>query len=146
MFAPFNTHSQLPVMAGQFLLLMVFLDKAWFSPVGKVLDERDAMIRSKLGEVKDSSGDIDKYAVEAQEILKAARQEVTTMINAKKSAKQSELDAIYNAAKAKVNAEVESSVAALQKESSAVLTKLDAQVEKISSEVLKRVLPAGVNL
>lgn len=24
------------------------LDKLWFSPVGKVLDERDALIRSKL--------------------------------------------------------------------------------------------------
>lgn len=38
----------LPAMAGQFLLLMVMLDKLWFTPVGKVLDERDALIRSKL--------------------------------------------------------------------------------------------------
>lgn len=57
-------------MAGQFLLLMVFLDKTWFSPVGKVLDERDALIRSKLGSVKDNTGDVDKMAAEAQEILK----------------------------------------------------------------------------
>jgi len=31
---------------------MVFLDKFWFTPVGKVLDERDAKIRSLLGDSK----------------------------------------------------------------------------------------------
>ena len=134
------------MMAGEFLLLMVFLDKFWFSPVGKLLDERDSLIRSKLGSVKDNAGDVDKLAMEAQEILRAARQEVTIMINSKKSAKQSELDKVYNAAKAKVNSEVETSIAALEKESAVVLKNLDAQVEKISSEVLKRVLPAGMNL
>eukprot|EP00983_Pelagomonas_calceolata_P030119 943631-Pelagomonas_calceolata.AAC.2 len=35
-------------MMAQFLLLMVMLDKLWFTPVGRVLDERDALIRSKL--------------------------------------------------------------------------------------------------
>jgi F0F1-type ATP synthase membrane subunit b/b' len=62
-------------MAGQFLILMVFLDKFWFGPVGKVLDERDALIRSKLGSVKDNTGDVDKLAAEAQEILKASLRE-----------------------------------------------------------------------
>ncbi len=57
-------------MMGQFLLLMVFLEKFWFTPVGKVLDERDALIRSKLGSVKDNTTDVDKFAAEAQAILK----------------------------------------------------------------------------
>ncbi len=57
-------------MAGQFLLLMFFLEKFWFTPVGKVLDERDALIRSKLSSVKDNTGDVEKFAVEAQDILK----------------------------------------------------------------------------
>jgi hypothetical protein len=63
-------NATLPAMAGQFLLLMVALDKLWFTPVGKVLDERDALIRSKLANVSDNTGDVDKYAQEAQEILK----------------------------------------------------------------------------
>lgn len=142
----FDFNLTLPVMAGQFLLLMVFLDKTWFSPVGKVLDERDAEIRNKLGSVKDNTGDVDKFAVEAQEILKAARSEVTALINSKKSAKQAELDAQYNEAKAKIGKEVDTSIAALEKESQAMLAKLDAQVDKISNEVLRRVLPEGVKI
>jgi F-type H+-transporting ATPase subunit b len=39
-------------MASEFLLLMVFLEKTWFTPVGKVLDDRDALLREKLGAVK----------------------------------------------------------------------------------------------
>ena len=38
-------------MVGEFLLLMVFLEKSWFTPVGAVLDARDKHIREKLGSV-----------------------------------------------------------------------------------------------
>mmetsp|Transcript_29725 Transcript_29725/g.75730 ORF Transcript_29725/g.75730 Transcript_29725/m.75730 type:complete len:209 (-) Transcript_29725:522-1148(-) len=142
----FDFNATLPVMAGQFLLLMVFLDKFWFSPVGKVLDERDALIRSKLGSVMDNTGDVDRLAAEAQEILKTARAEVTAMVNSKKQTKQAELDKQYNDAKAKISREVDSSIAALEKESQAMLAKLDSQVDKISNEVLARVLPSGVRI
>jgi F-type H+-transporting ATPase subunit b len=125
---PYAVVLQLPVMAGEFLLLMVFLDKAWFSPVGKVLDERDSLIREKLGSVKDNSGDVEKFASEAADILKAARNETSKMVNDKKNAKQSELDTVYNSAKAKVTAEVDSAIAILEKENAVVLKNLDAQV------------------
>ena len=38
-------------MVGEFLLLMVFLEKSWFTPVGNLLDERDKYIRDKLATV-----------------------------------------------------------------------------------------------
>ena len=39
-------------MVTEFLLLMVFLEKTWFTPVGEVLDKRDKALREKLGSVK----------------------------------------------------------------------------------------------
>lgn len=45
-------------MMGEFLLLMVFLDKFWFGPVGKVLDERDQSLRGKLAMVKDNGSEV----------------------------------------------------------------------------------------
>lgn len=142
----FDFNLTLPVMAGEFLLLMVFLEKTWFTPVGKVLDERDNLIRSKLGSVKDNTGDVDKLVMEAEGILKAARGEVSSMINSKKSAKQAELDKAYNEAKAKITAEVESAIGGLEAESATMLKSLDAKVDLISAEVLKRVLPEGVKV
>lgn len=142
----FDFNATLPVMGTEFLLLMVFLEKTWFTPVGAVLDERDNLIRSKLGSVKDNTGDVDKLIAEAESLLKAARGEVSTSVAAQKNAKQAELDKSYNTAKAKITAEVESAIAGLDKESGVMLAALDAQVDKISGEVLKRVLPDGVRI
>jgi F-type H+-transporting ATPase subunit b len=61
----FDFNLTLPLMAGQFLLLMVFLDKAWFSPVGALLDERDQSLRGKLALVKDNTSDVKKLQVRA---------------------------------------------------------------------------------
>jgi hypothetical protein len=52
-------------VAGELLLLMVFLDKFWFGPVGKVLDERDATLRSQLGTVKDGSSELTRLTAGA---------------------------------------------------------------------------------
>lgn len=59
----FDFNLTLPIMAGEFLLLMVFLDKSWFSPVGQLLDERDKQLREKLAVVKDNSGEVNKLQV-----------------------------------------------------------------------------------
>ena len=50
-------------MAGQFLILMVVLDKLVYKPVGAVLDARDSELRTKLEAVKDNAGDLLKYTV-----------------------------------------------------------------------------------
>lgn len=52
----FDFNLTLPIMVTEFLLLMVFLEKTWFTPVGNVLDQRDKALREKLGSVKVSSG------------------------------------------------------------------------------------------
>eukprot|EP00878_Enallax_costatus_P012937 GHUV01013510.1.p1 GENE.GHUV01013510.1~~GHUV01013510.1.p1 ORF type:complete len:224 (+),score=77.82 GHUV01013510.1:43-672(+) len=142
----FDFNLTLPIMAGEILLLMVFLDKFWFGPVGKVLDERDALLRNQLGSVKDGSSELSALTAEAEKLIKDARSEVSAMVNSKKSEKQAELDKIYNDAKQKVTRETESAIAAMEKESEGLLKSLDTQAEKISSEVLKRVLPEGVKV
>ena len=48
----FDFNLTLPVMVAEFLVLMVFLDKFWFTPVGNTLDERDKLLRDKLASVK----------------------------------------------------------------------------------------------
>jgi F-type H+-transporting ATPase subunit b len=133
-------------MAGEILLLMVFLDKFWFGPTGKVLDERDATLRAQLSTVKDGGDELDSLIRDAESLIRGARGEVTALVQSKKAAKQGELDASYAAAKAKVQAETDSAVAAMEKESEALLRALDAQADAISTEVLRRVLPDGVRV
>jgi len=86
----FDFNLTLPIMTVQFLLLMVFLEKTWFNPVGKALDNRDASLRSKLGSVKDNSGDLKKLQEEAEKVLREARQEAQSLIKDAKSKTQEE--------------------------------------------------------
>jgi F0F1-type ATP synthase membrane subunit b/b' len=90
----------LPIMAGQFLLLMVFLDKTWFTPVGKVLDERDELIRSKLAAVQDDSSKLAEMQAEAERILKEARDAATAAVNEARATTQAEQDAKLEALRA----------------------------------------------
>lgn len=41
----------------------MFLDKTWFGPVGRTLEERDAYLREKLASVKDDSGELNRLQV-----------------------------------------------------------------------------------
>ena len=66
----FDFNLTLPVMAGQFLVLMVVLDKLVYAPVSKVLDERDSSLRTKLEAVKDNSGDLLKFTARPRCVLR----------------------------------------------------------------------------
>merc|ERR1712039_584497 len=55
----FDFNATLPAMAAQFLLLMVFLDKTWFGPVGKVMDEREEKIRASWNTMKNSNNELE---------------------------------------------------------------------------------------
>ena len=51
----FDFNLTLPIIATEFLLLMVILDKTVFGPVGKAIDDRDELIRNQLASVGDNS-------------------------------------------------------------------------------------------
>lgn len=59
----FDFNLTLPVMAAQFLFLMVVMDNLVYKPVGKVLDERDADLRTKVEAVKDNSAQLAMFTV-----------------------------------------------------------------------------------
>ena len=142
----FDFNLTLPIMAGQFLLLMVFLDKTWFSPVGKLLDDRDAQLREKLAVVKDNSGDIQKLQAEAEQAIADARAEAQKKIADAKASVSAEAGKELAEAKAKVDAELARALATLESEKDAALKGLDAQVAKLSADILSRVLPEGVRV
>merc|ERR1712176_229184 len=92
----FDFDFTLPIMAAQFLLLMVFLDKTWFSPVGKVLDERDENLREKLSSVQDNSAKLDALKAKLEAQYNSA---MTTLEAEEKEARSSLEPEIENLAK-----------------------------------------------
>ena len=142
----FDFNLTLPIMAGQFLLLMVFLDKTWFSPVGTLLEDRDSQLREKLATVKGNSGEVSNLQEQAEKILSDARAAAQKKVADAKSAVSTEAANELAAAKAKVDAELARALAGLESEKDAALKGLDAQVAKLSDDILVRVLPEGVKV
>ncbi|CAK0783088.1 hypothetical protein CVIRNUC_006283 [Coccomyxa viridis] len=142
----FDFNLTLPIMAGQFLLLMVFLDKFWFGPVGKVLDERDGYIREQLQKFKGNDNEITQKQEQAEKVLAEARQAAQKEIQDAKNEAQGQSDKRLNEVKSKIDKELKTALDALEKEKATALKDLDSQVDKLSADVLARVLPEGVKL
>lgn len=140
----FDFNLTLPIIAVQFLLLMVALDNIWFKPVAKVMDARDEDIRKKLMGVRDNSGEIKKLQEEAEAILKAARIETTEALAKTKKETAAMLDAKLQESRNRLEEELTQSLANLEEQKEETLRSLDKQVQTLSEEILSKVLPFKV--
>merc|ERR1712216_905719 len=98
----FDFNLTLPIIAAEFLLLMVILDKTVFGPVGKALDDRDALIRSQLEAVGDNSTEVANLIAEKEAIISNARAEVSKEVASTKA--KADVDTQIAAALAKLDA------------------------------------------
>ncbi|XP_021596302.1 ATP synthase subunit b', chloroplastic [Manihot esculenta] len=140
--ALFDFDLTLPIMMVQFLILMVTLDKLYFSPLGKFMDERDAAIKEKLGSVKDTSTEVKQLEEQAAAVMRAARAEISAALNKMKNETQAELEEKLAAEKKKIEAELQEALGNLEKQREETIKSLDSQISALSDEIVKKVLPA----
>ena len=134
----FDFNATLPVMAGQFLVLMVLLDKTWFSPVGKVLDDRDAKIRALLAGVQDNSSELTKMEEEGKALLADARSAAGELMNAAKSKAEAETAEELRQLKAKQDGEMATLQAQLQTDREQAQKDLQPKVQELAGEILAK--------
>ncbi|KAK6274113.1 hypothetical protein POUND7_011196 [Theobroma cacao] len=139
--ALFDFNLTLPIMMAQFLLLMFALDKIYFTPLGKFMDERDAAIKEKLASVKDTSEDVKQLEEQATAIMRAARAEISAALNKMKKETQLELEGKLAEGRKKVEAELQEALANLEKQKEETIKALDSQISALSQEIVKKVLP-----
>jgi len=139
--ALFDFNLTLPIIMVEVLLLMVALDKIWFTPLGKFMDERDAMIREKLGSVKDTSEEVKQLEEKANAVMAAARAEIAAALNAMKKETQAEVEEKIAEGRKKVEAELQEALANLERQKEETIKSLDSQIADLSQEIVKKVLP-----
>ncbi|KAI4377613.1 hypothetical protein MLD38_015211 [Melastoma candidum] len=139
--ALFDFNLTLPIMMVQFLLLMFALDKVYFTPLGKFMDERDAAIREKLNSVKDTSTEVKELEEQAAAVMRAARAEISAALNKMKKETQEELDAKLAEAKKKVEAELQEALGNLERQKEETILALDSQIAALSQDIVRKVLP-----
>ncbi|XP_077237933.1 ATPase, F0 complex, subunit B/B', bacterial/chloroplast [Tasmannia lanceolata] len=139
--ALFDFNLTLPAIVGEFLFLMVALDKIYYTPLGKFMDERDAAIREKLSSVKDTSVEVKQLEEQGAAVMKAARAEISAALNKMKKETSEELDAKLAQGRKKVEKELEEALRNLEKQKAETIKALDSQIAGLSEEIVKKVLP-----
>ncbi|KAJ1687693.1 hypothetical protein LUZ63_019083 [Rhynchospora breviuscula] len=139
--ALFDFNLTLPIIAIEFLLLMVALDKLYFSPLGAFMDARDAKIRAELSEVKDTSGEVKELEEKAIAVMRAARAEIAAALSKMKKEMTAELEAKLAEEQARIEVELAEALDNLEKEKEEALRILDAQIDALSEEIVRKVLP-----
>nr|POE84032.1 atp synthase subunit b', chloroplastic [Quercus suber] len=136
--ALFDFNLTLPIIVVEFLFLMVALDKIYYTPVGKFMDERDAAIRAKLNDVKDTSGDVKQLEEQAAAVMKAARAEIAAALSKMKKETQEEVEQKLAEGRKKVEAELQEALASLELQKEETLKALDSQIAALSQEIVKK--------
>lgn len=139
--ALFDFNLTLPIIMAEFLLLMVALDKLYFTPLGTFMDQRDAAIREKLSNVKDTSEEVKQLEEQAAAVMKAARAEISAALNQMKKDTQAEVEQKIAEGRKKVEAELQEALASLERQKEDTIKSLDSQIQNLSQEIVKKVLP-----
>ncbi|TYH08675.1 hypothetical protein ES288_A07G034900v1 [Gossypium darwinii] len=139
--ALFDFNLTLPIMMVQFLFLMFALDKVYFTPLGKFMDERDAAIKEKLASVKDTSEEVKQLEEQAAAIMRAARAEIAAALNKMKKETQLEVEEKLAEGRKKVEAELQEALANLENQKEETIKSLDSQIAALSQDIVKKVLP-----
>merc|ERR1712039_333585 len=139
-------NATLPAMVAQFLLLMVFLDKTWFDPVGKIMDEREEKIRANWNIMKNSNNDLESRQKEAEKMLQDTRNKAKSTFAEAKTEMTEKKESRLKVEKLKLDDELAREVFTIEFETLTIQAELDLQVNELSQQIIKRVLPNGFSL
>jgi len=136
----FDFNLTLPIIAAEFLLLMVILDKTVFGPVGKALDDRDALIRSQLEAVGDNSTEVANLIAEKEAIISNARAEVSKEVASTKAKIDTDIAAAQAKAKADVDTQIAAALAKLDAAKAESASQVETKAKELSDQIIKKVV------
>ncbi|GAB5371297.1 hypothetical protein AAMO2058_001567400 [Amorphochlora amoebiformis] len=139
----FDFDLTLPYMASEILLLSFFLDKLWFGPLSKVLDQRNSMMKDTMQFASGSLDECDNMVEFAEKSLRELEVSMKSERDDKLKALNAECDAALKATQEKVNKEIDEAFNGIEKDRQIVLDSLSTEIETFCWEVLDKVLPSG---
>jgi len=136
----FDFNATLPLMALQILLLMVVLNLVFYTPIAKVLDERDEYIRKNLTEASETltkaegitkqyEQDLSQERRESQLIITSAQKEAQEIVAMEIKQAQKDTEALVNEATEQLNTQKDKALLALEE-----------QVKTLSEQIKNKLL------
>ncbi|NJM44894.1 MAG: F0F1 ATP synthase subunit B' [Alkalinema sp. RU_4_3] len=136
----FDFDGTLPLMAVQFLLLMVTLNAILFKPLTKVIEGRADLIRDSQSGAKQGLEQINAITQQYEKALTDSRRQYQDIIAKAQAEAQKIADDQIAAAQAEAMAQREQAQKELDQQKSAAMASLEQQVGALSQEILNKLL------
>jgi F-type H+-transporting ATPase subunit b len=138
----FDLDATLPLMAVQVVLLTFILNALFFSPVGRVVEEREGYVTTSRAEAKQKLAQAERLEADLKTQLKDARQAAQKLIQ---EAEQ-DSDRLYRealaAATADANASREQARREIDAQRESAMSQLKGDADKLGALIVDRLLAA----
>lgn len=138
----FDLDATLPLMAVQVVLLTFILNRLFFRPVGRTVEERESYITTSRAEAKQKLAQAERLEADLRLQLKEARQKAQSLI----SDAEAEMDRLYRSALATAQAEANASRESARREIDTQRLQAEAQlsgeVDRLGELIVNRLLAA----
>ena len=132
----FDIDATMPLMAIQFLILVALLNILFYKPLGKILDDRSAYIRTNQAEAQERLSKADNLAKQYEQELTDTRRQAQAVIA------EAEADAQKIAAQKLAEAQQEQAQQELDQQKQAAMQSLEQQVDSLSRQILDKLMGA----
>ncbi|MFM2173931.1 MAG: hypothetical protein RLZZ54_1858 [Cyanobacteriota bacterium] len=138
----FDLDATLPLMAVQVVLLTFILNALFFSPVGRVVEEREGYVTTSRSEAKQKLAQAERLEADLKDQLKDARQAAQKLIQeAEQDSDKLYRDALA-AATADANASREKARREIDAQRESAMGQLKADADKLGDLIVERLLAA----
>lgn len=139
----FDFDATLPLMAVQFLLLIVILNAVFYKPLTKSLDERSGYILTNQTDAKERLEKAERLAKQYEQELADSRRKAQATIAAAQEAAQKIAAQQMTEAQQEAQSKREQAQRELDQQKAQAMQSLEQQVESLSGQILDKLL-AGV--
>lgn len=140
----FEFDATLPLMAIQFLLLVVIMNAVFYKPLTKAIDDRSDFIRSTNAEAQERLAKAKLMAEKyEQELMATRRQAQAAIAAAQAEAKQIAADQIAQAQR-QVQAQLQQVQQELEQQRQTAFGALEQQIGILSQQILEKLIGASV--
>jgi F-type H+-transporting ATPase subunit b len=136
----FDFDATLPIMALQFLLLVVVLNVVFYKPLSKSIDGRDDYIRKNLLESRERLAKAENLAKQYEQELGETRRKSQATIAAAQADAQKVAAQKIAQAQAEAQAQREQAQQEIEQQKAEALASLEQEVDALSRQILEKLL------
>ncbi|MGB2926704.1 MAG: F0F1 ATP synthase subunit B' [Limnothrix sp.] len=136
----FDFDATLPVMAIQFLVLAALLNKLFYQPLGKAIDERSDYVRNSLVDAKERQQKAESLAVQYEQELRDVRRGAQEAIATAQAEAQKVVAGEIKTAQSEVLAEREKAASAIESQRESAFKSLEQEVEALSQQIATKLV------